>query len=129
MARVTIAGNSFVIISTIAMADLEVIRRYRPSALALTDPETRETTFRVDSGSNSLSNHGISFGGASNCEGRFATATLVIPEGTEDAREYVIDRAGLALANLNTIEEGIAGTIESIRTERDRIAESITVIA
>jgi len=129
MARVAVAGNSFVITSRVSRADLEVVKQYRPSALTLTDPETREATFMVDTGSNSLSNHGISFGGTSNCEGRFATATLVIPEGVEDAKEYVLDTAGVALANLNKIEEGITVALQEVRTERDVIAESITIIA
>jgi len=129
MANVRIAGNSYVIISRVSMADLEAVKKYRPSALTLTDPETRETTFRVDIGTNSLSNHGISFGGTSNCEGRFATATLVIPEGVEDAKEYVLDTAGLALANLNRLEEGISNALQEVRTERDTIARSIEVIA
>ena len=129
MANVRIAGNSYVIISRVSMADLEAVKKYRPSALTLTDPETRETTFRVDIGTNSLSNHGISFGGTSNCEGRFATATLVIPEGVEDAKNYVLDTAGLALANLNRLKEGIANALQEVRTERDTIARSIEIIA
>jgi hypothetical protein len=129
MAKTAIAGSSFVITSVVAMEDLKAIKRYRPSALTLTDPETRETTFRVDTGSNSLSSHGISFGGTSNCEGRFATVTLVIPEGTEDAKEYVLDTAGVALANLGKIEAGIAEALREVRAERETIAENITIIA
>jgi len=129
MAQVRIAGNSFVIISTVAMADFVAVKKFRPSALAITDPESKECTFRVDIGTNSLSNHGVCFAGTSNCEGRFATATLVIPEDVDNAKEYVVDTAGVALANLNKIEEGIADALAEVRTERETIAQSITVVA
>jgi len=76
MANITIAGNSYVIASDISMADLETVKKYRPSALALTDEETKETLFKVGIGSSSVSDYGISFGGISNDEDKAATATL-----------------------------------------------------
>ena len=127
MANITIAGNSYVIASDIAMADLETVRKYRPSALALVDDESKETIFKVGIGSNSLSEHGVSFGGVSNCEGKAATATLPIPDGTKDAKVYIIDTAGTALVNLRKIEAGIAGVLDEIKSEHESIAESITV--
>ena len=127
MANVTIAGNSYVVASDIAMADLEAVKKYRPSALTLVDEETKEVFFKVGIGSNSLSDHGVSFGGVSNDEEKVATATLCIPEGVEDAKEYVLDNAGLALAHLGKIEKGIAAVLDDIRAERKAIAERIIV--
>ena len=125
MAKVTIAGNSFVITSSVSMADLETVKKYRPSALAITDPDTKETLFKVGTGSNNVSDYGISFGGVSNDDEKLATATLCIPSDVEDAKEYVLDKAGLAIANLNKIESDIAGVLDEIRTERNTIAENI----
>jgi len=127
MAKVTIAGNSYVVTSTVSMADLETVKKYRPSALAITDPETDETLFRVGLGSNSLSEHGISFGGVTNDEAKMATATFSIPSDVEDAKAYVLDKAGLTLVNLKKVEAGIAAVLKDIQKERDSIAESITV--
>ena len=127
MAKVTIAGNSYVVTSAISMADLETVKKYRPSALAITDPETKETLFRVGIGSSSISDYGISFGGVSNDDEKLATATLPIPSDVEDAKEYVLDRAGLAIANLNKVEEVIVDALEEIRAERDSIAANIRV--
>jgi len=127
MAKVTIAGNSYVITSAVSMADLETVKKYRPSALAITDPETKEPLFKVGIGSSSVNDHSVSFGGVSNDEAKLATATLPIPADAEDAKEYVLDKAGLALANLNKIEEGIAEALEEIKAERDAIAENIKV--
>ena len=127
MANVTIAGNSYVIASDIAMKDLEAVKKYRPSALTLVDEETKEAYFKVGLGSNSLSDYGISFGGVSNDEEKVATATLSIPSDVEDAKEFVLDKAGLALVNLGKIEKGVTAALEEIKTERDAIAERIIV--
>ncbi len=127
MAKVTIAGNSYVITSAISMADLETVKKYRPAALAITNKETKETTFKVGVGSNSVNDYGISFGGVSNGEEKLATATLSIPSDVEDVKEYVLDKAGLALANLNKVEAGIAVALDEIKAERNAIAENIKV--
>jgi len=127
MAKTTIAGNSYVIASDIAMADLETVRKYRPSALVLVDEETKETLFKVGIGSNSVSDHGISFGGVSNDEDKVATATLDIPSDVEDAKEYVLDKAGLAIANLNKVETGITAALKDIRAEHETIAANIKI--
>ena len=127
MAKVTIAGNSFVVTSAVSMADLETVKKYRPTALALVDEETKETYFKVGIGSNSVSDHGISFGGVTNDETKLATATLPIPPDTEDAKEHVLDKAGLALARFIRVEAGIAAALKEVRKERDTIAESINV--
>ena len=127
MSKITIAGNSYVITSAVSMEDLEAVKKYRPSALTITDPETKETTFKVGIGSNSLSDYGISFGGVSNDDEKLAAATLPIPAGIEDAKEYVLDKAGLAIANLNKVESGIAEALKEIRSERDAIASNIRV--
>lgn len=127
MAKVTIAGNGYVITSTVSMADLEMVKKYRPSALAITDPETKEALFKVGLGSDSLSDYGISFGGVSNDDTRMATATLSIPANVDDKKEYVLDKAGMPLINLEKIEAGIAEALEDIRSQRDSIAESIKV--
>ena len=128
MAKVTIAGNSFVVTSAISMADLETVKKYRPAALAIIDPETKDTLFKVGLGTNSVNDHGIGFGGVSNDEKKLATATIPIPPDVEDAKEYVLDKAGLAIANLNKVEEGIVEVLKEIRAERDTIAKNIVVI-
>ncbi|MCL2187769.1 MAG: hypothetical protein FWC16_01910 [Defluviitaleaceae bacterium] len=127
MAKVTIAGSSYVITSAVSMADLETVKKYRSSALAITDPETQDTLFKVGIGTSSVNDHGISFGGVSNDDAKLATATLSIPSDVEDAKEFVLDKAGLALANLNKIEAGIVAALETIKAERDEIAANIKV--
>jgi hypothetical protein len=109
------------------MADLETVKKYRPSALAITEPETKETIFKIGIGTSSANDFGISFGGVSNDAEKLATATMPIPHEVEDAKEFVLDKAGLAIANLNKIEANIVLALDEIRTERDAVAESIKV--
>jgi len=111
------------------MTDLETVKKYRKAALAIIDPETKEKLFKVGIGigSCSMSDYGIYFGGVSNDEHKLATATLPIPCDVEDAKEYVLDKAGLVLTNLSKIEEGIAEALDAIKADRTKIAENITV--
>jgi len=127
MANITIAGNSFVITSTVSMADLELVRKHRPKALKIVDKETQEELFAVGTGGNSISDFGVSFSGVTNDEKKLATVTMPIPSGVEDAKEYVLDKAGLALASLGKIEAAIAKSLEEIRAEREVIAKNIKV--
>jgi hypothetical protein len=128
MATVAIAGNSYVITSAITMTDLETVKKYRPSAMGLTNPETKETFFRVGIGTNSVNEYGVSFGGVSNDEIKLATATLTIPSNVKDAKEYVLDKAGTALSHLNKVEAVITEAIDEILLEREAISENIKVI-
>ena len=129
MSKVNIAGNSYVITSSVSMEDLETVAKYRPAALTLVDEESKETYFKVGVGTtSSVNDHGISFSGVTNDDRKLATATLPIsPDIEGEAKDYVLDKAGLAIANLNKVEEGIAAVLEEIQSERDTIAENITV--
>jgi len=131
MAKTTIAGNSYVITSKVSMADLEMVNKYRPSALSLVDEETKEAFFKVGLGASSVSDYGVSFGGVTNDDEKLATATLPIPAklpDDTDAKQYVLDVAGKALANLNKVEEGIEAALDEIKKERDKVEGDITVI-
>ena len=131
MAKVNIAGNSYVVTSEISMADLEAVKKYRPTALSLADEETKEVYFKVGvSTSSSANDNGITFSGVTNDEAKKATATLTIPAVAieeQDAKEYVLDKAGLALANLNKVEAGISTALTDIKKERETIAANIKV--
>ena len=127
MSKITIAGNSFVVTSSISMANLELVKKHRPKALKIIDEETKEELFAIGIGSNSLNAVGISFGGVSNDEEKLATVTMPIPSDVEDAQEYVTEKAGAALVNLNRIESGINEVLEEIQEEQKKVIDSITV--
>ena len=118
MAKITIAGNSFVVTSAVQMSDLEVVKKYRPAALALADEDTKEVYFKVgiNPRSRSITDFGVTFGGVTNNDEKLTTATIQIPSEVAEfksAKEYVLDKAGLAIANLDKIEAAIK--VEKVR--------------
>ena len=127
MSKITIAGNSFVVTSSITLANLELVKKHRPKALKIVDEETREEIFAVGIGGNSLNSVGISFGGVSNGEEKLATVTMPIPPDAEYAKQYVQEKAGAAIVNLNRIEAGINEVLEEIQEEQKKVTDSITV--
>ena len=129
MANITIAGNSYVVTSDISAADLLTVKKYRPSALALVDEDTKETYFRVGAtpGTSFLNDNGINFGGVTNDDEKLATATLPIPTDVEDVKEYVLDKVGLAITQLDKVQANVKTALEDILVERDAISERIIV--
>jgi len=127
MATIVIAGNSFIVKSSVSLDDYNVLAKYRPSALELRDEETKELTFRVGFGNATLSQYGIVFDLAPSQDG-MAIATLGIPQDVSCSKEYVADRVGSSLAALNTIEAGIETALHEVNTEREALMESITVM-
>lgn len=128
MANITIAGRCYVVTSKLSLADFELVKKHRPKALKILDEETLEELFAVDVGSDSISKYGISFNSVSNDEGKLATATMMIPHDVDDVQEYVVDKAGAAIANLNRIEDGLQTVLDEIRSENKKVIDSITVI-
>jgi hypothetical protein len=47
MAKVTIAGNSYVVTSEVSMEDLQTVKKSRPLELALVNEETKEPYFDI----------------------------------------------------------------------------------
>ena len=127
MAKVTIAGDSFIITSSITMSDLDMVKRYRPTVLTLVDTETKDVVFKVGIGKGAVTNFGVSFGGVTNDEAKLATATITIDAEVEDKKEYVLDKLGPVLVNLETIESNIKKALEEIKLERDTISKNIKV--
>ena len=128
MAKITIAGSSYVVTSKVSLTDWELVKKHRPKALKIVDEESKEELFAVGVSGNNINEHGVSFGGVSNDEQQLATVTMRIPADVEDATEYVADKIGPAMINLNRIEDGIAQTLEEITAERKKVTDSISVV-
>ncbi len=128
MATITIAGGCFVVTSGVSMADLELVKKHRPKALKIVDEETKEELFAVGLGGNSLNDFGVSFNGVSNDDRKLATVTLPIPADTEDVQAFVAEKAGVAVVNLNRIEDGIDEVLEEIRAEHKKVTDSIKIV-
>lgn len=136
MATIKIAGDAVVITSTIALGDLLLAENQKPRILALDEynPNTQvtEEVFRMGiskgSGYGSIGNCGVSFSKTTRDENGKATVTLLVPESVEDAKLWVLDNYGAAIALLNQTERIFEKNFEALKEERAAMLEAITTL-
>lgn len=130
-AAIKIVGSVAVVESGATLANIKKLQKYRPNALKLFDGtgKDKEEVFVVGAGkgNGSICTYGASFGYATTEDGR-ATITLVIPEGTTDAKKWVMETVGTAILNLNKVEAQFEAVGEEIDTELNAIESNITVM-
>jgi hypothetical protein len=131
MAKVTIAGNAVVITSSMKLADLATIKKYRPKALRLMGGENnKEELFVVDvgnGGSGGLNNVGAAFCATTHDEAKKACITIPLDGVQGDVKEYVADKYGEALIHLNALEEKLPAVLTEITEQKTGIMANITV--
>lgn len=130
-AAIKIVGGVAVIESSADLETIKKLSKYRPESLTLFEGtgKDKEAVFAVGVGSGlgSINKYGVSFGTATTVDGK-ATVTIMIPEGTEDAREYVKEKVGVAILNLNKVEGQFASANSEIDTELAAIDANIRVM-
>ena len=129
MAKIVIAGDAVVVKSDLNLKDIETIAKYQPKALTLMGGEDgKEPIFAIglttDAGD--INVNGASFGKA-DADGK-ATITMVM-QGvpTEKAKDWVADRLGSAIMNLNALEEKLPAVLSGIAAQRAPVMENISV--
>lgn len=131
MAKVTIAGNAVVITSSMKLADLATIKKYRPKALRLMGGENgKEELFVVDvgtSGNGGLNNVGAAFCAATHDDAKKACITINLDGVQGDVKEYVADKYGEALIHLNALEETLPAVLTAITAQKADIMANIAV--
>lgn len=131
MAKVTIAGESVVVTSSIKLEDYIMIAKYRPSKLVLKGGDDgKEPIFAVGVASNprgSINNMGAEFGSSAHDGTGRATITLNLPCGDGDVREVVAEKIGTAIICLNKLEDILPDVIEEIAAEKNAVMENISV--
>ena len=130
MAKIIIAGDAVVVTSAIKLEDLRNIKKYRPTALVLKGGEDgNEPIFAINvtNGNGDINQYGASFGAATRDDEKLATITLVAPGVEGDIKEFVADKLGSALINLNKLEETLPGVIQSIASEKAQIMDNISI--
>lgn len=131
MAKVTIAGNAVVITSSMKLADLATIKKYRPKALRLMGGENnKEELFVVDvgtSGNGGLNNVGAAFCSATHDDAKKACITINLSGVQGDVKEYVADQYGEALIHLNALEAKLPDVLKEIAEQKTGIMANITV--
>ena len=129
MANIKVLGSAAVVVSTVALADYQLLDKYRPDALRLKDEKGEETIFRViveDGAQGKLTGNGAILGKA-DADGK-ACITMVydVCDGT-DVREFLADKLGEGLLKLSQLESILPGIAAEVKTERERVKAAITV--
>ena len=130
MARIAVMGNAIVVTSGVKLDELKTIQKYRPCALTLYGGEDgKEPMFVIKCGcASSFNKYGATFAEETRGEnGGYATMTIV-DEISGDPAEFVAEKYGTAIRNLNALEEKLAGVLDEIVAERQNVKESITVL-
>lgn len=129
MANIVIAGDAVVVKSNLSLEDIKTIKKYQPKALTLMGGEDgKEPIFAVSVSADAgdINIHGASFGRA-DAEGK-ATITMVMPGvPTDKAKDWVADRLGVAITNLNALEAKLPEVLSGIAAQRATVMENITV--
>ena len=128
MAKITIAGDSAVVTSSLKLEEIKAIQKHRPKALCEYD-EIGEATFSIcaTSGAGSVNSFSMSFSGETHDENKFATITIPIPQ-VADAKAWVAEKVGRAIIALENMEIGLALVLDEIIDEKAMIRSKITVV-
>lgn len=132
MAKITIAGDAYVVTSAKTLEEIETLEKYRPDALKLfniNEDGRKEVVFAVGStkGEGAITQYGASFSGVTHDEQKLATITMHLPAGTEDAVEYVAEKVGTAIINLNKVEAALDTALAEVVAEKAKVRENITL--
>ena len=125
MAKITITGDAVVITSSKKLEDIKTLEKYKPEALTLKNDKD-EVYFKVGTGSGSINKYGISFNAESRTGDGTATLTLNLYDVT-DAVKFVSDNYGMALINLNKVEDGFDAALEEVSAQQAEILSNITI--
>ncbi len=129
MAKIVIAGDAVVVKSELKLEDIKTIAKYQPKALVLMGGEdNKEQLFRigVTTDAGDINVNGASFGKA-DADGK-ATITMVMTGvPTEKAKDWVADKLGAAIMNLNALEGKLPEVLSGISAQRATVMENISV--
>lgn len=133
MAKITIAGDSYVVTSSQTLEAIKTLEKYRPKALCLYDVDddgNKMEVFRVASAkeNGSINQYGASFGSVTHDGEKLATITASMPAGIEDAVSYVADKVGAAIIMLNKVEAQFEAALAEVAAEKAAVLENIAIV-
>lgn len=131
MARITIAGDAAVVTSAMTLEDIKTIEKYRPKELILKGGEDgNEPIFAIGTtaaGAGTINTYGASFGSETRDENKLACITMFLEGVTGDVKDWVADRLGTAIVNLNKLEAKLPDILKEIADEKAKVLENIAV--
>lgn len=129
MAKITIAGNAVVITSAMKLEDIRTIKKYRPSALILMGGEDgKDQVFAINVGERGdVNKYGAVFAEETRNDDKLATVTTTVSYTGNDIKDYVADKFGVTITNLNKLEAVLPAVLEEITNEKAEIINNITI--
>lgn len=124
MAKVIIAGNACVLLSSLALDDIKELRQNHPEALSLKDG-MGQTILTIDLDQESagrIKENQVVFGLTASREGK-ATITLLIDPEEKDIMGMIREKIGDSLMKLTELENKITGFLGK-RAEADQPLKS-----
>lgn len=131
MSKIIVAGEAVVVTSSMKLEDLKTIAKYRPDALILKGGEDgKEPIFAVSTtkGAGDINAYGACFGGETHDNEKLATITMGVGAVVDaDIEEYIADKLGSAITNLNKLEEKLPEVLAEIAGEKAAVLASISI--
>lgn len=126
--KITVTADVFAATMNVSVEDIQLLKKYDPDALILFDEKGRPE-FIVDykEGCSSVDQFGIVFGAETRDEDKKAAVCGIIPPKTENVKEWLADKFGVASKYLSRMEAQIADAAKKVRETRAGIMENITV--
>ena len=122
---IRVVGTALIITSIIQFTALELLKKFSPESLILKD-EKGNQLFRIGVGITAeLSKFGVVFNSA-NAEG-YAQATLMLPNGIEDVKQFVVDNFGQTITALQNFEPVVLAHYDATAAAFNAVKESITI--
>lgn len=129
MSKITISGNALVVKSSLKLADLKDVKKFRPEALNLMGGEDgKELLFSIffEDGCGCLGSRGACFSNTTDADGS-ATITMIVQDFGANKKTFVSENFGGAIVKLNSLEESIPAVLEEIKAQKESVESSITV--
>lgn len=126
MAKIKVAGNAVVVESLLALEEIKMVEKYRPTACFIVDDETKDPVFAIGTtyGGGSINEYGAEFGSASQAGKACITMIMSVDEDT-DLKEFIADKIGAGIVQLEKIERTIPAVVAEIKAEREKIMGNI----
>lgn len=127
-AGIKVLAQNAVIASGFTPEQVKEVAKYRPGAMKLFDPETKEETFvvSISGGDGEISKFGACYGSGKTSDGK-AVISLRIPDG-KDVKEFIEETIGVAILNLQKVENQWNDALQEIATEKAAVLDSIEVL-
>lgn len=129
MAKINVMGDAVVVTSAVKFEDLRTVEKYRPEALLVKGGEDgKDVVFTVSThGEGCISKYGVTFSGESREGEKLACLTLNVQCDTDDLSDFITDKLGAAIIQLNKLEKTLPAVIEEIKAEAQAVKNCITI--